>query len=176
MEIREARESPAVLNVMVAGFNGKEPFEVPMKRPVHPCDDICVPLQADVLEHLVLFIRHYGITEGELTMKRNYKSCGPDLPSGIWASKVGFIVKVPPAMGMQQKFKRVRTVGDATSFLAEDGPQPIADIQQEHQEDASLEGSQQSSGDESVAPLPDDDADNVGHSVDDDEHEHSDTM
>lgn len=119
-ELREAREAPGILTVEVPGCAGSEPMAVQMVRPVHPRDDLCVLLDAAVIERIVLYIRHAGITRDALASKRSYKASGYDAPKGIWRGSTGFIVKLPAAAGGHAgpKYKRVKTVDAAINVLA----------------------------------------------------------
>ena len=121
-EVREARESPEVFEVEVPGSDGQPPKSVRMIRPVNPRDDLCVPVDAAVVEHIVRFIRSHGIYREILELKRNYKSAGQDTPKGIWKIDKGFVVKLPGSEDGTAKWKRVSSVDAAIGLL--EGTEP----------------------------------------------------
>ena len=133
-QVREARETLDTLIVDIPGVGDVEPLAVRMLRPVHSRDDLCVPLDSKVLQHLICFIRNAGISRDDLQSKRSYKSAGYDAPPGIWASSKGFVVKLPQAdeeSAPARKYKRVSTIGAALAELsnADDDLQDLQPIQ-----------------------------------------------
>ena len=59
--------------------------------PAHPCDELTVQLQEDVLEHLVMYIRHHGVDATSLLTRRPYGS-----ESGTWRmGSSGLVQKLP---------------------------------------------------------------------------------
>ena len=155
-EIRELRDAPVLLNVTLPEVLGHPAKIIQMVRPVHPCDDLCVPLDSDIIEHIVLFIREQGLSRDLLSKKRLYKAAGHDAPAGIWRSKTGFVVNLKQRQDDEangQKFKRVKTLEDAINALAgtsDDQPVPIGDISdgQEEHDDEHSDGDCSSSGHE----------------------------
>ena len=109
--LRELRDSPGVLDVTVPGFEGADPMNIKIVRPVRPGDDLCVPLEENVLDHIIGYIRSAGLTEDTLANKRCYKA--HDAPKGVWkAGDRGFVVKQPG-----RRMHRVKSISDAMSFI-----------------------------------------------------------
>lgn len=119
-QIKELRQDPGVLAIEVPGVDDRPSMSIPVVRPVRPQDDLRVPLDSEVLEHIVLFIRNAGITEDMLMSKRAYKGAGEDTPKGVWKTPIGFTVKLPKAEHddlQAKRFRRVKTVDDAVAVL-----------------------------------------------------------
>ena len=51
-----------------------------MVKPAHPCDEVCVKLDASSLEQIVLFIRDCGADVDSLVGRRQYGGPTP----GVW--------------------------------------------------------------------------------------------
>ena len=149
-QVQEARESPEVFEVEVPGTGGQPPKSVRMLRPVNPRDDLCVLADAEMFEHIVLFIRSYGINRDTVEQKRNYKSAGQDTPKGIWKTGKGFVVKLPGVEDGTRKYKRVSSMDAAIGLLegAEPHMEAIQDASGDGAADRADETSDNASGDD----------------------------
>ena len=78
-QLREARDSPEVFQVDVPGDHGQAPTSIRMLRPLNPRDDLCVPLNENELEHIVLYIRRAGIGREDLTIRGRQR----EKPKGV---------------------------------------------------------------------------------------------
>ena len=120
---RSMRESPTTVDVNLS--HGGVAFTLPMVRPAHTSQHICVPLDADVIERLVMFIRNKGgIEAGSLTDKRQYTK--PDKAVGVWRAGDGYVTKIP-----QGGYKRAKTYEEAVELVTNHEasmPTPIADL------------------------------------------------
>jgi hypothetical protein len=107
---RELRDTPTAVSVNVEGVI------VPMVRPAHPCDDLCVMMKDTIIDHIVQFIRSKGITADTLESKRAYRT--QELPKGIYGSKDGtYVVKLPTGDSGGHKYKRAKTLDSAIAAL-----------------------------------------------------------
>jgi hypothetical protein len=112
-DVRSMRGSPTVL-VISMPLDGTVK-DIPMARPAHPCDELCIKLEPDVIEAVIRFIRGAGVTEDDLLNKRAYRSA--DLPKGVWTTKAGqYVVKL--AAGSDCKYKRAKTAQQAIRIAA----------------------------------------------------------
>lgn len=109
--VKELRENPQMLHVQVVG-EGQKTMVIDMVRPVHPCDDLAVRLDSEMLEFIFDFIRHRGISADLLQATRAYASSGSD---GVWKFGDGFVVKVKAEDGA--KYKRAKTVEQAVEMV-----------------------------------------------------------
>lgn len=170
-QIKEARENPGILTVEVPGCDGREPMAIRMVRPVNARDDLCIPLDANVIEHIVLFIRDAGITKDALESRRAYKAAGPDAPKGIWCASQwnGYIVKLPNASD-GPKYKRCKTIEAALQHASPYDEQlaPLADQEVDAVEDDNVEqhvagGGEDADEDDTEEHHAADDADESDH-------------
>jgi hypothetical protein len=114
---------PDIINVDVQRSSCT--LTVPMVRPSRRRDDLCVPLKAEIIEHIVLFIREAGISQDDLEPKR----VRDDVPRGVWVDKnrKGFIVKIVNE-DKDVWWKRAKTVEEATAMLGQSsGSLPLCD-------------------------------------------------
>ena len=121
---KSMRESPTIVDVNLV--HGGIAFVLPMVRPAHSSQHICVPLDADVIERLVMFIRNKGgIVDESLTDKRHYTK--PDKAVGVWKAGDGYVAKM-----QNGGYKRAKTYEEALEFVTKDDeasrPSPIADL------------------------------------------------
>ena len=73
------------------GTEGNPAFMVTAIRPAHPCDELCVKLDAGTIEQLVLFIRDGGVSVEDLGTRRSYGTVG----EGVWKNgSAGYIKKL----------------------------------------------------------------------------------
>lgn len=121
-KIKDLRDNPQSLTVDVPGFDGRPTMPIQMIRPVHPCDDIAVPLNEEQLDHVFGFIRHLGIDADTLSAKRVYASSGSEC-RGIWKSGDGYVVKTEDS-----RYKRAKTLDDAMKIASGDN-QDLAPIE-----------------------------------------------
>ena len=77
---KDIRGSPEVLEVSVPGFGEGPALAISMVKPAHPCDELCIKVDADTIEHCIVFIRNHGITVDRLT-RRGY---GSSECKGLW--------------------------------------------------------------------------------------------
>ncbi len=107
---KQMKDSPTTVAVPAPGPDGEKMID--MVRPAHPCEHVCVPLNPEVVSHVVGFIRSKVDVEA-LTHKRNYRS--DDLPKGVWKTKAGtFVVKCDPE-STGQKFRRAKSLSQAVA-------------------------------------------------------------
>ena len=91
-----------------------EGFNIDVLQPVHPRDELAVPLDPVVLDRVFKFFRAEGFSE-DLPVKRD-----KDLPKGVWKRKVGnnkqskFLVQ--HRVGAARKSRLVDTVDEALEF------------------------------------------------------------
>ena len=149
-QMRQMREEPKAIAVEVPGVAGGPPLSIDMIRPVHSQDDLCVPLEEGILEHLIVFLREAGITADMLVSKRRYKDGGVDAPKGIWRDGgKGYVVKVPVDTEASEgepskKYKRVKTFDEAVAFLHSQ--------QSDEMPPVPLQNGDEKSSDDSVSP------------------------
>ena len=120
---KSMRESPTIVDVNLV--HDGIAFVLPMVRPAHSSQHICVPLDVDVIERLVMFIRNKGgIVDESLTDKRHYTK--PDQAVGVWKAGDGYVAKM-----QNGGYKRAKTYEEALEFVTKDDeastPSPIAD-------------------------------------------------
>lgn len=125
-ELRDMRSTPTLIQVDVpTAANMKT---IPMVRPAHPCEDVCIPLDSEIIEHVVLSIRECELSAELLSTKRCYNP--EELPKGVWRSsdRNGYLVKVCQPDGLNACLKRVRTKEAAEDLIAsQGGAVPIGD-------------------------------------------------
>ena len=63
-----------------------EAVTIEVIRPVHPCDDIYVKMDVDMIHIILKFIRHWGMEEDDFTKRRAYGSTDH---KGIYKNKDG---------------------------------------------------------------------------------------
>ena len=91
-KLKELRDNPDVIDVTVPGAID---LSVSMLKPVHPCEDMWVRMDADSLEHIIMFIRDKGLALEDLQSRRNYRN--QDVPEGVWSNGGGNLVRKLPA-------------------------------------------------------------------------------
>ena len=90
----QLKAHPEIIQVPVAGVQGRDAMDIAMLRPVHPCEDLSVALDAIMFEHVVRFIQHHELSQEVLLAKRQYGD--EERPKGLWANGSGsFVVKQP---------------------------------------------------------------------------------
>ncbi len=89
-QLKELRDSPQLFELEVPGVGERPALRITMLRPVHPCDELCVELDADVIEHLIHFIRGQGVTMEALSDRRDYKSLEC---KGLWRNGSAGVVQ-----------------------------------------------------------------------------------
>ena len=90
-KLQEIREQPEVMEVFVPGVGDNPGMSVSTIRPAHPCDDPFVLLDADSIEHIVLYMQGEGVDLESITSKRG---CGGmDRQPGVWKNGNGSVVK-----------------------------------------------------------------------------------
>ena len=80
-QLKELRDAMQLFELEVPGIGERPALQITMLRPVHPCDELCVELDADVIEHLIHFIRSQGVTVDALADRREYRSTDC---KGLW--------------------------------------------------------------------------------------------
>jgi len=118
--IREMRDNPQVITISLPDTDGLTNSSLRMVRPVHACDDLCVPLQESCLETVVKFIRNNGIDMDAVAKKRAYRSAGTG-SNGIWKNGNDYVVKLGGASGIEgpTKFRRFKTLHEAQEGQAQ---------------------------------------------------------
>jgi hypothetical protein len=118
-DVNEMREHPTTVNVTVSMPDGNA-MVVPMIKAARGSDAVCVPMLNDIIDHVVLFIRAFGITPDSLLSKRTYSKSSEH---GIWsAGDRGFVVLLSDG-----KYKRAKTIEDARRWAIAHEPEPLAD-------------------------------------------------
>jgi hypothetical protein len=109
--MKEMWASPTTIDVPIPLPDGVT-MTVPMVKPARPTDLIAIPLNAEYIEHVVLFIRSIGITEDSLVNKRSYSKSAE---TGIWtlAGDKGYVVRMPNG-----KYKRAKHIDEARSIAS----------------------------------------------------------
>jgi hypothetical protein len=105
------KAQPEIIEVAVPGVQGQDAMPTLMLRPVHPCEDLAVALDPLMLEHLIRFIQHSGLSPEILTQKRQYGD--EDRPKGVWSNGSGSFVDAKPLAGdgdSPKKYARVSIV------------------------------------------------------------------
>jgi hypothetical protein len=107
-EVRRMRDSPTAFTVSLQLKDSVR--YIPVIRPAHPCDEVCVKMEPEVLEAVICFVREAGMSEDDLVNKRSYRT--EDLPKGVWSTKGGqYVVKL--GAGSDGKYKRAKTAQQA---------------------------------------------------------------
>ena len=90
-KLQALRDSPTSFEFSVPGTEGNPALMVTAIRPAHPCDELCVKLDAGTIEQLVLFIRDGGVSVEDLGTRRSYGTVG----EGVWKNgSAGYIKKL----------------------------------------------------------------------------------
>ena len=90
-KLQELRENPVLLEVAVPGVGEGPTLNITFIKPAHPCDEMCIRMDPDSLEHVVAFIRAGGLDLDGLTTKRQYGGG----ESGVWRNgSAGLIQKL----------------------------------------------------------------------------------
>ena len=89
-QLQELRDNPEVMEFTVPGVEGSPDLNVSTIKPAHPCDGLCLPLDGDSIQHVVLFLRDVGVDLDNLLSKRQYG--GMDM-GGVWRNGGASIVK-----------------------------------------------------------------------------------
>ena len=128
--VKELRDAPNIITLNVPAFSDHGPMAIECLSPVFGLDDIIVKLDEHMIEHIVLWIRHHGVTYEMLGDKRKYNSSDT---KGVWAhgDGNGFVVKLPAMFtrggGKPQKYVRVQTAAEAVDILSVPEPVPVMD-------------------------------------------------
>ena len=69
-QLNDRKATPSILSVEVPGTGGNPSLCISMVAPVHPCHNVCIKMDEDTIEHVVLFIRGRGIEVLTLTQQR----------------------------------------------------------------------------------------------------------
>ena len=85
------RDEPVAFDFEVPGFDNVPGLSITAIKPAHPCDDLCVKLDTDTLQHLVAFIRGHGFNGEDLLTKRTYRDSG--VP-GCWKMGLAGLVRL----------------------------------------------------------------------------------
>lgn len=135
-KLAELREAPAVMEFTVPGVSGCPPLNISAIKPIHPCDDLCVRLDGDTLDHLVAFMRAEGVDIDSLTTKRQYGN-GGNAP-GVWRNGSAGLIRKLVACDDAPDKKRYQSLNSSNSrsdsdsqALTDDGeptdPLPLQD-------------------------------------------------
>ena len=84
------RSCPETFDLELPRVGVRPQLVVTCLRPAHPCDDLCVKVCADTLEHIIAFIRAHGFSLDALTSKRAYHAT--DEP-GLWRNGSAGLVR-----------------------------------------------------------------------------------
>ena len=121
----QLKAQPEIIQVAVPGVQGQDDMNTLMLRPVHPCEDLAVALDPLMLEQVIRFIRHSGLSPEILVQKRQYGD--EDRPKGVWSNGSGSFVDAKPLTedgDTPKKYARVSIV----DMLRARAPRPaIAD-------------------------------------------------
>ena len=91
-QLNELRATPTTCEFLVPGSDGRPALSIMAIKPVHPCDDLQICLDADSLDHCIMYIRSFGISLEQLFTKRQYASLSPGLWLNGSAGKVRKII------------------------------------------------------------------------------------
>ena len=95
-QLKELREEPKLFDINVPGSSDRHALMVTVVHPAHPCDEMCVKLDADTIAHLAHYIREHGFDVESLTSRRVYASAGAD-NKGVWRNgSAGLVRKLQP--------------------------------------------------------------------------------
>ena len=134
---KELKEASELLSVEVPGAGERPSMIVQFVRPTHAREDLVVPLDSAVIEHIVLFIRDNGVSSDSVSSKRDYKK--EAMPQGIWRRGEGFVVKVPSdSDGRSYRLKRAKTKDAALALV--NGPEPLQDQEASSEETLAAAG------------------------------------
>lgn len=90
-EIHDIRRNPTCMEFCVPGFEDRIAMVIATIRPAHRCEDLFLPLDPEILDHIVMFIRSHGITVDDVLTRRQYG--GMDREPGVWSNGNGKMVK-----------------------------------------------------------------------------------
>ncbi len=105
-EIKRLRANASVMHIDIPAVGTFGATEIAILRPVGPRDDLCIEMNADTIERVVMFIRDAGVTTDMLATKRHYKSIEE---KGAYKRPKGFVVRLERPDGKSQ-LKRVPTI------------------------------------------------------------------
>ena len=88
-KLQALRDAPTSFEFSVPGTDGAPALMVTAIRPAHPCDELCVKLDAGTIEQLVLFIRDGGVSGDDLVTRRSYGTVG----DGVWKNGSAGLIK-----------------------------------------------------------------------------------
>ncbi len=90
--LQELWQTPVIMEVPVPGVGEAPDMKVSVIRPVRPAEELCVSLNGDTLEHIVLFIRDRGIDAESLLTRRQYG--GMEREKGVWRNGGAGLVRM----------------------------------------------------------------------------------
>ncbi len=87
--LQELREAPEIFEFTIPGADGRPALAISAVRPAHPCDELCIKLDADTVEQMVHYIRSEGVEVDDLISRRNY---GAE-EKGVWRNGSAGLVR-----------------------------------------------------------------------------------
>ena len=89
-QLNALRQNVEAFDVEVPGAQANPSLLISMVKPAHPCDELCVKLDACSLEHIVHFIREEGVDVESLMARRQYGSASAP---GVWRNGSAGLVR-----------------------------------------------------------------------------------
>lgn len=105
-ELKASLGDSSALTIQLPAVGDKPSVAMAMLRPTRLSDDFWVPLNHEYIEHIIHFIREYGLDFEALTTRRAYGQSGV---KGVWLQGGKFIVVHPVGT-----IKRTTTLHDLT--------------------------------------------------------------
>ena len=106
-EITAARNNPLVMELKVPAFAAHEERSISVLSPVSPRDDLCVPLEADVLHHLVSYFADAGF-DSTLASPKKRAALPSGAPLAFGSARIRLAVSMSSKCAVARARKRTK--------------------------------------------------------------------